>query len=937
MFKKYMEKVIAMVLSVAMIFSISITKEIKDVKATTGDVTINSTNFPDSVFRNYVSNTFDTNHNGRLSSGEIEKATEIQIVQYYITDKIPESLEGLKYLSNLEELYIEGGNVEGNSLKSIDVSGMTYLNSIYCVGTRLENINVRRCSKLDYLNVNENKLTSLDLSTNTEIATLYCENNSLTNITLSRVGEYGIDTRLSNQKLEITKLPIENFSIDLNQYSGFDYTKCTIAKQYLDGATYNQGKITWKDPSDIPDEIEYTYKIEYYDEYGYKTSEDMEVTINLKSETIYMDECDVTLSQDSFEYTGMSCKPSVTVKYNGMTLKEGTSYSLQYANYVNVGTASVTVKGINGVYGQVTKYYSIKGNYIQDCDISINNTTYIYSGSEIKPEVKVYYNNILRKQNTDYELIYKNNINAGEATVIIRGIGKFAGEVTKTFSISPKSISDGIAWYLHRSSVFYTGSGCSVGVVNDKNLKEGIDYTVVCTNNVNVGTAQAKIQGKGNYFGTVTKEFQIVQAPIQTCDVNVNDNDLEYMPGRVHPRVTIYNGNNMLAEGRDYTIEYSNDIGIGTGKITIEGIGNYYGTIEKTYNILKKNIINCRIIVSQKTFKYDGTEKKPDIMVYNGATELVQGTDYNVIYKNNIEKGEATVVIEGIGEYYTGSCEEYYEIIKELNEDEIVLNNTGIEYTGKEWNVKPIVKDGDKILVENEDYTLGYTDNVNAGTATIYIKGINTYCGVVTKNFEISPINVSKLAFRLVYKGTEGNSFKQKYKNEEIKPTVEVFIPYNKKLTLEDNFEISYKNSNKLGTAEITLQGKANVTGIIKLNYEIKDGYSINQPGVTINPVPTKTIMHKPGKAKFKGISVQRNKKVKIRINKVKYATGYCVKYSTNVNFKGAKTKKIKTTNCTIDKLKRNKTYYFRVRAYNKKNGKTLYGKWSIIKIKKIK
>ena len=214
-------------------------------------------------------------------------------------------------------------------------------------------------------------------------------------------------------------------------------------------------------------------------------------------------------------------------------------------------------------------------------------------------------------------------------------------------------------------------------------------------------------------------------------------------------------------------------------------------------------------------------------MVYNGATELVQGTDYNVIYKNNIEKGEATVVIEGIGEYYTGSCEEYYEIIKELNEDEIVLNNTGIEYTGKEWNVKPIVKDGDKILVENEDYTLGYTDNVNAGTATIYIKGINTYCGVVTKNFEISHINVSKLTFRLVYKGTEGNSFKQKYKNEEIKPTVEVFIPYNKKLTLEDNFEISYKNSNKLGTAEITLQGKANVTGIIKLNYEIKDGYSI--------------------------------------------------------------------------------------------------------------
>lgn len=949
MLKQYGNKVIAMVLSIAMMFSTSIIKEIKNVKAATGDVAINSTNFPDSVFRSYVSNTFDTNNNGRLSSYEIENATEIHFRQYYVTDKIPQNLDGIKYLSNLEEIYIEGGNVESNSLKNIDVSGMTYLNSIYCVGVGLENINVRRCLKLDYINVNDNKLTSLDLSTNDLITILYCENNSLTNITMSRVGEGVFDTRMTGQKINITKLPIENFSIDLNQYAGFDYTKCTIGKQYLDGATYSKGKIIWKDPSDIPDKIVYTYKIDYYDEYGYKDSKDMEVTINLKSETIYMDECDITLSQENFEYNGGPCKPSVTVKYKDMTLKEGTSYNLQYVNNINVGTASVIIKGINGVYGQITKNYTIVGNYIQDCNISINGTSYIYTGNEIRPEIKVYYKNKLIKQNSDYELIYQNNIDAGEATIVIRGTGKFSGKVERTFTISPKNINDGITWYLQKDSVPYTGNECSAKIRNNQGLLEGTDYTVVYTNNVNVGTAQAKILGRGNYSGTVVKEFQIVQSPIDLCTIVING--MEYTPGEIHPEVAIYNGSNTLIEGRDYTLKYSNDNGIGTGKITIEGIGNYSGTIEKMYNILKKNINNCRITVSQKTYKYDGTEKKPDITIYNGVTELVQGVDYNVVYKNNVEQGEATVEIEGTGEYYTGKCEEKYQIVKELKEDDIALDILEKEYTGEEWNVKPIVKDGEKLLVENQDYILEYSDNVNVGIATIYIKGINTYCGVITKNFTISPIDISKLTYRLTYKGEEGTTFEQKYKDEEVKPTVEAFLPNNEKISLEDNFKISYKDANKSGTVKIVLEGKNKVTGIIEVEYVILAKYLTDQPPQTAkspqsNQPPQRatldgtknsgTILVKPGKAKIKKISVLKKRKIKISIKKSKWASGYCIKYSTNVNFKGAKTKNVKTTTCTIGKLKQNKKYYFKVRAYNKKNGKISWGKWSIIKIRKV-
>lgn len=48
-------------------------------------------------------------------------------------------------------------------------------------------------------------------------------------------------------------------------------------------------------------------------------------------------------------------------------------------------------------------------------------------------------------------------------------------------------------------------------------------------------------------------------------------------------------------------------------------------------------------------------------------------------------------------------------------------------YTGKAITPKPVIKEGDTILREGEDYTLSYTDNVNVGTAYITAKGINDY------------------------------------------------------------------------------------------------------------------------------------------------------------------------------------------------------------------
>lgn len=62
------------------------------------------------------------------------------------------------------------------------------------------------------------------------------------------------------------------------------------------------------------------------------------------------------------------------------------------------------------------------------------------------------------------------------------------------------------------------------------------------------------------------------------------------------------------------------------------------------------------------------------------------------------------------------------------------------------------------------------------------------------------------------------------------------------------------------------------------------------------------------------------------------YVSGYQVSYSTNKDFKNAKTKNTTSTAITLSKLSKNKKYYVRVRAYVNNGSKKAYGSWSSVK-----
>jgi hypothetical protein len=98
------------------------------------------------------------------------------------------------------------------------------------------------------------------------------------------------------------------------------------------------------------------------------------------------------------------------------------------------------------------------------------------------------------------------------------------------------------------------------------------------------------------------------------------------------------------------------------------------------------------------------------------------------------------------------------------------------------------------------------------------------------------------------------------------------------------------------------------------------------------------TKISKPGKAKISSVKNKKKQSFTVKYKGSGKVLGYQVQYSLNKNFKGAKTINATKTTTTVKKLKKGKTYYVRVRAYNlSAKNKTQYGKWSATKSVKIK
>lgn len=147
-------------------------------------------------------------------------------------------------------------------------------------------------------------------------------------------------------------------------------------------------------------------------------------------------------------------------------------------------------------------------------------------------------------------------------------------------------------------------------------------------------------------------------------------------------------------------------------------------------------------------------------------------------------------------------------------------------------------------------------------------------------------------------------------------------------LKAEGYGEVSFASSNSKVASVDPKTGKVKVKGpgIVKI--------TISASGDDAHAATTKVITIKvnPKKASIKSAKSKDKKQLTISWKRDSQVSGYEIQYSTDKNFKNAKTvtvTKNKTTSKSINKLKSGKKYYIRVRSYKKFGKEKLNGSWS--------
>ena len=176
-----------------------------------------------------------------------------------------------------------------------------------------------------------------------------------------------------------------------------------------------------------------------------------------------------------------------------------------------------------------------------------------------------------------------------------------------------------ISYIGYASLEMNTGNKKELNIV----LKEDTDYKITYSNNINPGTAKVEITGLGDYKGcslSYTYTIHKTETPVKPSeDTNPSHNDSttetkkESLTIATDPENAIYNGKNItrkvivrsgnevLTEGRDYKITYSNNKNCGIVTMKIIGIGNHQGTITKTFKIAPKKASLKKIKSGKKT------------------------------------------------------------------------------------------------------------------------------------------------------------------------------------------------------------------------------------------------------------------------------------------------------------------------------------------------
>ncbi len=237
-----------------------------------------------------------------------------------------------------------------------------------------------------------------------------------------------------------------------------------------------------------------------------------------------------------------------------------------------------------------------------------------------------------------------------------------------------------------------TKYGESVSKVRTKYGEDGTNTVILEPNttyyiqvkNFWPGSVETQLTETGTY------KFSIGKPEIKAENVTVENTSYTYDGKAKTPAVTVVYNGETLVKGTDYKVTYSNQVNAGTAKVTVTGMGDYIGTVTKTYTIAKQTIGSGQISISKTKYVYDGNVKKPAVTVKNSAgTKLTEGTDYTVKYadgRKSVGRYSVKVTMKG---NYSGSKTMYFTVVpKQVSSASVNLRTTTGGYNDVKFSWK---------------------------------------------------------------------------------------------------------------------------------------------------------------------------------------------------------------------------------------------------------
>ena len=488
---------------------------------------------------------------------------------------------------------------------------------------------------------------------------------------------------------------------------------------------------------------------------------------------------------------------TVTDSKLNTTLVEGTDYTLTYSgDLINVGTVTITIKGIGNYTGEFTKPYQILP---REYTVTTNTDSKVYDGNPLTAGGTV--NNLVDGETVNltmtgsqtnvgtsdntYELKFEETAKESNYTHGKDSIGTLT--VTKKSIVpdgpnTPDEKKTGITVTAPEGSKYDGEEHKNKPKVEDTKtkatLKEGTDYELSYSEDVvNAGTVTVTVTGIGNYEGSFEVTYEITKRHVTLTSADAE----KVYDGSALTNDTVTVGGDKFAkkEGATYNVT-GMQIEKGSSKNTFtytlnEGTlaGNY--DIETFEGTLKVTAFENEVVVTIKGNK--GT------VTYDGNPHSVEGYEItnisNELYKKDYVgfTGEAKAEGTKAGTYkmnltaqqFSNTSASFDKVTFKVEDGSLTISpksitpdgpdtpdekKTGItvtapedsKYDGEEHRNKPTVTDTKTkaTLKEGTDYELSYSkDVINAGTVTVIVKGIGNYEGSFEVTYEITKRNVT--------------------------------------------------------------------------------------------------------------------------------------------------------------------------------------------------